>query len=110
MRRLVFLALLAAAITRSAAQSLAPRPCGVTRLVDSSWRAAPLFSAIVPGSGQLALGNARGVVYGSLELLMWLKREKDRRERATEERRFRALARDVARVHFATNPPEGEWH
>jgi hypothetical protein len=110
MRRVLLLALLAAAITRSAAQSPAPRPSGVTRWLDSSWRAAPLLSAVVPGSGQLSLGNARGVVYASLELLMWLKREKDRREQASEEGRFRALARDVARVHYATNPPEGEWH
>jgi hypothetical protein len=67
------------------------------------------LSAIIPGSGQLVLGQDRFVTYGAVELLLWLKRANDAREQGRQESEYRALARQVARVHFSTTLPDGDW-
>jgi hypothetical protein len=70
---------------------------------------APLVSAIVPGGGQLMLGNDRFIGYAAVELLGWLKYAKNVREQADQEATFRDLARRVARANFSPTLPDGDW-
>ena len=79
------------------------------RRSDASRKYAPLASAIVPGSGQALLGNSRFVGYLAIETIGWLMYGKSIRERGDEERRFKEIARDVARAHFSTTRPDGNW-
>jgi hypothetical protein len=72
-------------------------------------RFAPIASAIMPGAGQVILGEDRFVAYAAVEVAMWLKRRNDRRDQSRQEADFRALARNVARAHFSPNPPDAEW-
>lgn len=70
---------------------------------------APVLSAVVPGSGQVALGQERGVVYAAVEVLAWLKQARDRRDLARHEADYRRLGRDVARNAFPSARPDGDW-
>jgi hypothetical protein len=72
-------------------------------------RLAPVMSAIVPGSGQLTLGNDRFVVYTAVEVIGWWRFAKSSREQSQQESAFKTIARTVARSHFSTNPPDGDW-
>ena len=75
----------------------------------ASRKYAPLASAILPGSGQALLGNNRFVGYLAVETIGWLMYAKSIRERGDEERQFKEIARDVARAHFSTTLPDGNW-
>lgn len=70
---------------------------------------APLASAIVPGSGQLLLGDDRFVAYAAVEFLGWWKYFKDSHDQAIQEATFKDIARRVARSHFSTTLPDGPW-
>ena len=72
-------------------------------------RLASLSSAIVPGSGQLMLGNDRFVVYLAAEAIGWWRFSKSSREQSQQEAAFKTIARTVARSHFSTAPPDGDW-
>jgi hypothetical protein len=72
-------------------------------------RLAPLASAIVPGSGQFALGNDRFIVYTAAELIGWWRLSKSWHEQSQQEAAFKAIARTVARSHFSSAPPDGDW-
>jgi len=69
----------------------------------------PIASALVPGSGQLILGQGRAVGYAAFEVWYLLRWRNDREDQSRSESRFRSLARDVARLHFATDRPDGDW-
>jgi hypothetical protein len=70
---------------------------------------APLFSAVIPGAGQLVFRQDRFVAYTAMELLFWLKLSKDVREQGRQEGEYRGLARQVARAHFSATQPDGDW-
>lgn len=70
---------------------------------------APIASLLVPGTGQLMLGQDRFIVYAALEGLSWWQFLKASRERSQQESEFRDLARRVARAHLSANGPDGDW-
>lgn len=72
-------------------------------------RLAPLSSAILPGSGQLALGNDRFIVYLAAEAIGWWRLAKSSHEESQQVAAFKTIARTVARSHFSTAPPDGDW-
>jgi hypothetical protein len=72
-------------------------------------RLAPLASAIVPGSGQFALGNDRFIVYAAAEAIGWWRFGKSVHEQSQQEAAFKQIARTVARSHFSSAPPDGDW-
>jgi hypothetical protein len=85
-------------------------PAGTAGLGDIRLRRlAPIASAVLPGSGQLALGNDRFVVYAATEIIAWWRYSKNAREQTQQEGAFKAIARTVARSHFSTAPPDGDW-
>ncbi len=87
-----------------------PTAASTPRVADSSIRRfAPLASAIVPGSGQFALGNDRFIIYTAAELIGWWRFGKSIHEQSQQEAAFKAIARNVARSHFSNNPPDGDW-
>ena len=72
-------------------------------------RLAPLMSAVLPGSGQFALGNDRFIVYTAAEVVGWWRFSKSTHEQSQQEAAFRGIARTVARSHFSSAPPDGDW-
>lgn len=72
-------------------------------------RFAPVASAIIPGTGQIMLGNNRAVAYMAVEVLAWWQYRKHVHERAEQEAAFKDLARRVSRSHFAPNAGDGNW-
>ena len=83
---------------------------GTPRLEDLRVRRlAPLASVVVPGSGQFALGNDRFIVYTAAELIGWWRLSKSWHEQSQQEAAFKGIARTVARSHFSSAPPDGDW-
>jgi hypothetical protein len=72
-------------------------------------RLAPLMSAVVPGSGQFTLGNDRFIVYTAAEVIGWWRFSKSAHEQTQQEAAFKSIARTVARSHFSSAPPDGDW-
>lgn len=72
-------------------------------------RLAPIMSAILPGSGQFALGNDRSIVYTAAEVIGWWRLTKSSHEQSQQEAAFKQIARTVARSHFSSAPPDGDW-
>jgi hypothetical protein len=74
---------------------------------------APIASAIIPGAGQVMLGNDRFIGYVAIEVLSWWKYAKDVGERRDQEAEFKSLARRQARAPFSTQPaellPDADW-
>jgi hypothetical protein len=70
---------------------------------------APVASAVIPGAGQLMLGNDRFIAYAAVEVLGWWKYLKDSREQAAQEASYKELARRVGRSNFSTVLPDGDW-
>lgn len=70
---------------------------------------APLASLVLPGAGQAVLGKDRFLAFVALEAFAWLQWRKDALEGGRERRRYRALARDVARASFGGPRPDGRW-
>jgi len=88
---------------------------GVTRASrsPSPWRVservanyAPIASALIPGSGQLMLGNDRFIGYIAVEALSWWKYSKDVSEQRSQEASYKSLARRQARSHFTDASPD----
>ncbi|MBL0172351.1 MAG: hypothetical protein IPP90_16865 [Gemmatimonadaceae bacterium] len=70
---------------------------------------APVSSAIVPGSGQFALGQQRSVAYLVAEGYLVLQAHAAQRDGNRDRDEYRVLASDVARRAFATSRPIGTW-
>ncbi len=70
---------------------------------------APVASLLVPGLGQLRLGQDRFVAYGAGELYLWTKYVKDLRELRRQRQSYKTLARDVARFFYSRGGPDGNW-
>lgn len=70
---------------------------------------APLISAVIPGGGQLALGNGRFVAYAVAEAIGWWNYRKNRNELAQETEAFKQLANGVARAAYTSKPADREW-
>lgn len=75
---------------------------------DTSWWL-PLASFIVPGSGQLLLGQNRFVAYFAAEGYALFGYFNERAEMLRERDRSQGLARDVARALFEGTKPVGAW-
>jgi hypothetical protein len=103
----------AAVVSRAVVDTSTPLDTGALRgpfrVSPRALPYAPLVSAIVPGGGQVMLGDNRFIAYAAVELLGWLKYAKDAREQAAQEASFRDLARRVARASFSANGPAGDW-
>ena len=69
----------------------------------------PLASIIVPGSGQLVAGQARGLVYLALEAWLASRAITEGHTGATQSNLFRDLAYNVARKQFAPVRIDGPW-
>lgn len=123
---LVATAMLSIAFISVGAQSAEPTGVSVRRRADavpvaleggpSRWSEskalrpyAPLVSAVVPGGGQIILGDNRFVAYLAVEVLAWWKYRKDTREQADQEALFKDIARRVARSHFSATLPDADW-
>jgi hypothetical protein len=70
---------------------------------------APLASLVVPGAGQVVLGDNRFVGYAAAEIVGWFLYAKDRRDQSRQESAFKDLARQVARAHFSSAFPDAPW-
>ena len=70
---------------------------------------APVVSAIVPGGGQLMLGDDRFIVYAAVEALSWWRYIKASREQHDQEVLYKDLAARVARANFAATTGNGPW-
>jgi hypothetical protein len=94
-------------IASSANAQLSDLRAGIRRHVAP--QAAPVLSAIVPGSGQFMQGKDRSIVYAAIEALAWWKFARDWNERSNQSDAFKDLARRVARARFTPNGPDGDW-
>jgi hypothetical protein len=75
---------------------------------DSAWWV-PLASTLLPGLGQIRLGQDRFVAYAAVEayaVLGWISAE---RESNRERDRYRALARNISRAFFESPGGDGDW-
>jgi hypothetical protein len=70
---------------------------------------APAVSALVPGGGQFALGQQRGVGYLVAEGYLLLQQVRARRDANRDRDAYRALAFEVARQPFGGERPRGSW-
>jgi hypothetical protein len=98
------------ATTSTAPEILAPR--GSDALVAAAtprrwW--APLASAAVPGTGQLALRQERFIAYAATEAIVFVAYAASRAEGRRESRRYRTLAADVAQAPFSSPTREGDF-
>ncbi|MCC6245261.1 MAG: hypothetical protein IT353_20635 [Gemmatimonadaceae bacterium] len=69
----------------------------------------PVASAVIPGSGQFALGQQRSVGYAIAEVYFVMQALAARRDGNRDRDEYRALAADVARRPFSTSRPIGGW-
>ncbi len=113
------LVLLVAAVPSAAdAQALRalPRPMGAglrdstgaTPLLRRPW-VRPIGSLLVPGSGQLAAGQSRGLVYLAAELWIVSRAIESNRTGRQSASQFRTLLFDVARRQFTPSRVDGPW-
>jgi hypothetical protein len=70
---------------------------------------APIASALVPGAGQVILGQQRFVAYIALEAFIWVEYFKDRQDEHEQGVGYRDLAARVARSAFSSSAPVGTW-
>ena len=110
MRPVLLAALLALPLLNARAQRVEEVRAGVAPS-DTSLRKrlAPIASAIIPGTGQIILGNNRSIAYMAVEAIAWWRYRKHVNERASQEAAFKELARRVARSHFAPDAGDGNW-
>src|SRR5262245_28124232 len=100
--------MLAVPLPRGGAQRVEEVRAGVAD-TNAKRRLAPLASAIVPGSGQIMLGDNRSIAFVAVEAIAWWQFRKHVNERTAQEGAFKELARRVARSHFAPNAGDGSW-
>ncbi|MFI5208448.1 MAG: hypothetical protein ACHQX4_10590 [Gemmatimonadales bacterium] len=111
--------LLPAALPRAAdGQALRALPPNVTARLRDSAAAIPLLkrpwvrpvgSLLVPGSGQLAGGQSRGLVYLAAELWIVSRAIESGRSGRQTASQFRTLIFDVARKQFTPTRVDGPW-
>ncbi|HET7584596.1 MAG TPA: hypothetical protein VFK13_06795 [Gemmatimonadaceae bacterium] len=70
---------------------------------------APIASLGVPGSGQFALRQRRGIAYVLLEGALWFGWAHERAQGNAHTRSYRGIARDVARAPFSDVAPDGNF-
>lgn len=70
---------------------------------------APIASGVLPGAGQFALGQQRGVAYLVAEGFLVLQAIAAQRDGDRERERYRTIASDVARKQFGGARPVGSW-
>ena len=70
---------------------------------------APVLSAILPGGGQLVLGDDRFVAYAAVEVLSWWRYVKANQDQRAQEALFKDLALRVARAPFSAIGAVGPW-
>jgi hypothetical protein len=81
---------------------------GADALTSRPWTL-PVASLIIPGTGQLLAGQARGLVYLALEAWIVARTIASDGEGDREQQRYRDLAYDVARKPFTTVRLEGPF-
>ncbi|HEY6829761.1 MAG TPA: hypothetical protein VI259_23045 [Gemmatimonadaceae bacterium] len=109
MRRVLLAALFAVPLVNARAQRVEEVRAGVAPSESPRKRLAPVASAVVPGTGQIILGNNRSIAYMAVEVIGWWRYRKHVNERASQEAAFKELARRVARSHFAPDAGDGNW-
>lgn len=109
MRRVLLAALFAVPLANARAQRVEEVRAGVAPSESPRKRLAPVASAVVPGTGQIILGNNRSIAYMAVEVIGWWRYRKHVNERASQEAAFKELARRVARSHFAPDAGDGNW-
>ena len=82
---------------------VAPKPA-----LRAPWWA-PIASGVLPGSGQFALGQQRGVAYLVAEGFFVLQAMAAQKDGDRERERYRSVASDVARKPFSSSRPVGAW-
>src|SRR5690349_24459752 len=107
MRRVLLAALFAVPLVNARAQRVEEVRAGVAPSESPRKRLAPVASAVVPGTGQIILGNNRSIAYMAVEVIGWWRYRKHVNERASQEAAFKELARRVARSHFAPDAGDG---
>jgi hypothetical protein len=70
---------------------------------------APIFSALIPGSGQLHLGQDRFAGYAAVEAYGWIRYLTHRADGKRARNGYRSLAADVARSAFSSSTPVGDF-
>jgi hypothetical protein len=70
---------------------------------------APVASAVIPGSGQLALGQQRSVAYAVAEAYIIIQALSAQRDADRQRAQYQTLAADVARAQFGGSRPIGPW-
>lgn len=75
---------------------------------DAPWWA-PLASAVVPGAGQVSLGQDRALAYFAVEAYGWLRYASDIREARRQRAGYRDLAARVARANLSEARPPGDF-
>ena len=70
---------------------------------------APIASGLIPGSGQVLLGQSRGLVYLAVDAVAWWRYTIDVHDRRDQEARFKDVARRVARAPFSSAPRDTTW-
>lgn len=83
-------------------------PAGNNQYRPAQWWS-PLASAVVPGSGQLALRQQRSAAYAVAEAYLLLQFIGARRDGDRDRLAYRQLAVDVARRQFGGSFPTGPW-
>ena len=69
----------------------------------------PLFSAVIPGAGQLRMGENRFAAYMAVEAYGWIRFARHRADARREREGYRTIAADVARSLFSTELPIGDF-
>jgi hypothetical protein len=90
------------------AASAAPADAASIPLLQRRW-VRPVASLLVPGSGQLLGGQARGLLYLAAEVWVVSRAVAAHGRGSSEAAAFRSLAFRVARRQFTTQPLDGPW-
>ncbi len=98
-----------AAESASQANGAQPVPLDTPDRVKRSPWWAPVASAVVPGSGQIALSQQRSVAYAVAEAYMLVQAFVAQRDADRLRSQYQTLAADVARAQFGGSRPIGPW-
>jgi hypothetical protein len=114
-RYVAFLLLVASPVHAQALRTLPPNLIASSRdtalptpLLKRPW-VRPVGSLLVPGSGQLAAGQSRGLVYLAAELWIVSRAIESNRTGHEAANQFRTLLFDVARKQFSPIRVDGPW-
>ncbi len=94
----------------SFAQSATAATAGITASKNTHSPAiVALASAVVPGAGQLLIGQRRSAAYLALEAAGLAYYVSKNRDGNRQRRQYRSLSRDVARAQLSPSGPDGTW-